>query len=120
MSVGAVVPATGVGLPPQAAPSVAGNDLMRFVLGVDAEFAHTAYQLLGDTIIFIHTFVPEALRGRGLAMTIVRSALQASRSRGLKVVPRCPVFRAYMTGHPETHDLLAPEGLALLGHQAVS
>jgi predicted GNAT family acetyltransferase len=86
----------------------------RFEIEVDGELACATYTLRDGTITFIHTFVPESLRGRGIATRIVIAALDSSRARGLKVVPRCPLFRAYMTRHLETRDLLAPEGLALI------
>lgn len=73
------------------------------------------YELTGEVITFIHTIVPEALRGHGIATQLVLAGLASARERGLKVIPRCPVFAAYMRGHPETHDLLAQEGRTLLG-----
>lgn len=86
----------------------------RFELGQDGSVAYAAYQLQDASITFTHTFVPTSLRGRGLATQLVLAGLQSSRARGLKVIPQCPVFRAYMKGHPETHDLLGPEGRALI------
>ena len=52
---------------------------------------------------------------RGLASVLVKAGLGAARERGLQVTPRCPVFRAYMQRHPETHDLLSAEGRTLVG-----
>ena len=63
----------------------------------------------------MHTVVPEPLRGRGIATQLVVAALASVRERGLKVIPQCAVFEAYMRKHPETQDLLAPEGRAQLG-----
>jgi hypothetical protein len=31
------------------------------------------------------------------------------------VIPQCAFFASYMRRHPDTQDLLAPEGRALLG-----
>ena len=86
----------------------------RFEVEVEGRLAFATYKVRDTTITFIHTFVPEALRGRGIATRIILEALASSRARGLRVVPRCPLFRAYMKAHAETHDLLAPEGLALI------
>jgi predicted GNAT family acetyltransferase len=87
----------------------------RFELAIDGEMAVAVYHLDGDVITFEHTFVPEALRGRGLATRVVKAALDAARSRGLKVVPQCPTFAAYVKSHPESHDLLTADARAALG-----
>jgi len=83
----------------------------RFEMIVDRHAAVATYAIDGNTITFIHTVVPEALRGRGIARELVEFALASARERGLKVMPRCEVFEAYMRKHPETHDLLADPAL---------
>ena len=83
----------------------------RFEMIVDRHAAVATYAIDGDTITFIHTVVPEALRGRGIARELVEFALASVRERGLKVVPQCEVFEAYMRKHAETHDLLADPAL---------
>jgi predicted GNAT family acetyltransferase len=90
-------------------------DHHRYQATVDGHVAVAIYSLAGATITFIHTLVPEALQGRGIASRLVTGALASVRERGLKVIPQCPVFAAYMKKHAEVQDLLAPEGRALLG-----
>jgi predicted GNAT family acetyltransferase len=87
----------------------------RFEAESQGEVAVAIYALTDDVITFIHTIVPDALRGRGIATQLVLAGLASARERGLRVIPKCPVFAAYMRGHPETHDLLANEGRRLLG-----
>lgn len=87
----------------------------RFEYASDGERAVAMYELNGGVITFTHTLVPEALQGHGVARELVLAGLASARERGLRVVPQCPVFAAYMRKHPETHDLLADEGRALLG-----
>jgi predicted GNAT family acetyltransferase len=82
----------------------------RFEMIVDRHAAVATYAIDGDTITFIHTVVPEALRGRGIARQLVEFALGSARERGLKVIPQCEMFDAYMRKHAETHDLLADPG----------
>ncbi len=79
----------------------------RFVLKVDGDVAYAEYELAGAVITFVHTFVPEALRGRGLATRLVEAGLAEARRRGWKVVPQCPTFADYIDAHPETRDLVA-------------
>jgi len=83
----------------------------RFEKVVDGHAAIATYRLDGDVITFEHTVVPEALRGQGIARELVEFALASVRQRGLKVVPQCEVFFAYMRKHAQTHDLLADPAL---------
>jgi predicted GNAT family acetyltransferase len=87
----------------------------RFEYSSQGERAIAAYTLSGNVITFTHTLVPEALQGQGVAKQLVLAGLAAARERDLQVIPQCPVFAAYMSKHPETHDLLADAGRALLG-----
>lgn len=87
----------------------------RYEAKVDGHVAVATYSVDGSVITFIHTVVPEELRGRGVGTQLVRTALADVRARGLTVIPQCPMFAAYMKGHADTHDLLAPEGRQLLG-----
>ncbi|MDQ8023446.1 MAG: GNAT family N-acetyltransferase [Moraxellaceae bacterium] len=86
-------------------------DKHRFELQVEGLVAVARYELSADghVITFTHTVVPETLRGRGIAGQLVKAGLTAARQRGLKVVPECEVFVAFMRKHAETHDLLAPD-----------
>jgi len=83
----------------------------RFEKIVDHHAAVATYAIDGGVITFLHTVVPEALRGRGIARELVEFALASVRERGLKVIPQCVVFEAYMRKHHETHDLLADPAL---------
>ncbi|QNP44941.1 N-acetyltransferase [Sphingomonas sediminicola] len=74
----------------------------------DGSFAIVEYTLAADKIMFIHTGVPEAHEGKGIGTTLIRFALDAARERGLKVIPICPFFAAYMQKHAEVQDLLDP------------
>ena len=87
----------------------------RFEITIDGHSAGAIYDLAPGVITFLHTLVPEELQGRGLARDLVLAGLASARERGLAVVPKCPVFAAYMRKHAETQDLLSPEGQALLG-----
>ena len=74
----------------------------------DGSFAIAEYTLAAGKIMFTHTGVPEAHEGKGIGTTLIRFALDAARERGLKVVPICPFFAAYMQKHAEVQDLLDP------------
>ena len=74
----------------------------------DGTFAIAEYTLRPGKIMFTHTEVPEAHEGKGIGTTLIRFALDAARDRGLKVIPICPFFAAYMQKHGEVQDLLDP------------
>jgi len=80
----------------------------RFEITIDAHLAKLDYRLRDGVLVLIHTEVPSALEGRGLAGSLVQAALAFARESGLKVEPRCAYAAAYMQRHPETQDLLAP------------
>ena len=67
-----------------------------------------AYERRGNTLVFTHTEVDQNSGRSGLGSTLVRSALDDIRSRGLTVVPRCPFVRGWIDRHPDYADLVAP------------
>ncbi|MFI9484801.1 GNAT family N-acetyltransferase [Promicromonospora sp. NPDC052451] len=80
----------------------------RFELTVDGTLAGFAvYENQPGVVVFLHTEVFEEYEGRGLAGRLAKSALEAAREAGRKVVPLCPYIRAYMRQHaPDYDDLL--------------
>jgi uncharacterized protein len=86
----------------------------RFEAAVQGHIAIAQYEMAPGVITFTHTLVPESLRGRGVANELAKAGLAAARARGLLVIPKCTYFAAYMKKHPDTHDLLALEGRALV------
>lgn len=81
----------------------------RFELDVGDVTAFMNYRLAGNVISLDHTETPAEARGRGIASQLVEGALQIVRERGLKIVPRCPFVRAYVSKHPEFRDLVAQQ-----------
>ena len=57
-------------------------------------------------LVLIHTEVPPALAGRGLAGQIAHTALEFAKSNNLAIVPECPYVRAYLERHPEYKELV--------------
>jgi predicted GNAT family acetyltransferase len=80
--------------------------LNRFELEVDGQLAVAYYRMAPGVITFVHTEVPQALSGRGIATKLIRGALEMVRAQGLEVVPQCPFVSAFMGKHPEYNDLL--------------
>lgn len=67
-----------------------------------------AYVEDGDRRIFHHTQIDDAHGGRGLAGTLVREALTATRDDGLRIVPVCPYVRRWVGSHDGFADVLDP------------
>ena len=78
----------------------------RFEIEQDGHIAYLEYNLTGKVLQLIHSEVPEALRGRGIAAELARSALDWARENGVKVDVICPSVAAYMEKHPEYSDLV--------------
>ena len=87
----------------------------RFEASIAGHTAVAQYEIGSRVITFTHTRVPETLRGKGIANELAKVALAAARERELLVIPQCTFFVSYMRRHPDTQNLLAPEGRALLG-----
>ena len=83
----------------------------RFEAAVGDAVAFSTYRLGKRTIAFLHTEVPESLRGRGIAERLVTAALDSARSRGLLVIPLCPYVAAFLKRHEEYQDIVVRAAL---------
>ena len=90
----------------------------RFEIDLGGSIAIAEYTLPAGKIMFTHTEVPEAHEGKGVGTTLIRFALDAARERGLKVIPICPFFAAYMQKNADVQDLLDPAGRIKFGLQS--
>jgi predicted GNAT family acetyltransferase len=81
----------------------------RFEATVDGHLCVCQYRMYGKLMMLVHTGVPSALRGRGIAAALVRAALDHARARGFKVRADCSYAAAYIERHPESQDLLLAE-----------
>lgn len=94
-----------------AAPPIIRDNIERHRFEIDlrdGSFAFAEYNLLTGKIMFTHTEVPESHEGQGLGTALIEAGLASARTRGLKVIPICPFFAAYMKAHAEVQDLLDP------------
>lgn len=80
--------------------------LRRYSLGAGDTPAVLDYELVGEVMTFTHTYVPTALRGRGLAEALVRRGLADARTQDRRVVPQCAYVARFIARHPEYSDLL--------------
>jgi predicted GNAT family acetyltransferase len=79
-----------------------------FSAQIEGHDAYLRYLPAGDGVLdYASTYVPQTLRGRGIASAIVRRALDHARAEGWRVIPSCWFVRDYLKKHPEYADLTA-------------
>ena len=96
--------------------SVSDNQIMvkkneeahRYEIHLNGEVAVLTYQRSGKRIVFMHTGVPPALEGHGLANQLARTALEDARAQKLTIIPLCPFVESYVRRHQEYLSLLDP------------
>lgn len=88
------------GLPQQRATSG------RFEIERDGHTAFLEYVLSGNVLQLLHTEVPDALQGKGIASELAKSALEWARQNGKKVDVICEFVAGYVKRHPEYRDLV--------------
>ncbi len=91
-------------------------EAQRYEVKIDEQLAVLTYERQGNRIIFLHTSVPEALEGHGIAGKLASVALEEARSQQLTVVPVCPFVAAYIRHHQEYLSLLTPSEQSRLQH----
>jgi predicted GNAT family acetyltransferase len=78
----------------------------RFELEEDGLIAYLEFETDDrGWITLIHTEVPLALRGRGIASTLARTALEYARDNNLKVDIICPIAADFIAKNPEFQHL---------------
>jgi uncharacterized protein len=58
------------------------------------------------TLEYYHTFVPPAMRGRGVASRLVAHALRYALAQRIGVIPTCPFVAAFIRRHAEYASVL--------------
>lgn len=92
---------------------VLNEEASRFEWRIDGQLAYEAFERFPGGIAYVHTIVPEALRGRGLAGQLTRFIMDYAREQGLKVRPDCSYVESWITRHPEYHDISLAHGATL-------
>ncbi|MDY0206439.1 MAG: GNAT family N-acetyltransferase [Pseudomonas sp.] len=69
---------------------------------VDGYTAILEYRAVDDkTLDMHHTFVPNELRGKGVAAVLAKEALAYAKDQGCKVIPSCSYIAVYLQRHPQ-------------------
>jgi uncharacterized protein len=79
----------------------------RFELEEMGETAYLEFDMdSAGWITLLHTEVPEALRGKGIAGELAKTGLEYARDNQLKVDVVCPLVANYIAKHPEFQPLV--------------
>jgi predicted esterase/predicted GNAT family acetyltransferase len=84
------------------------NGKGRYLLrGPGSAIAEVTYTRSGaDTLIIDHTEVPDAFRGTGTGLRLLKALLADARAEKMKIIPICPFAAAQFERHPEWADVL--------------
>ena len=79
----------------------------KFFIDQDNSESHLLYRFIDDESIDIYsTYVPQSHRGKGLAKTLVDSAVEYATNEGLKIKPSCSYVENYFDRKSELKGLL--------------
>ncbi|MCB0707405.1 MAG: N-acetyltransferase [Saprospiraceae bacterium] len=68
----------------------------RFEVRIGMQLARIDYRLREGKIYFLHTEVPDDLKGQGIASKMAKRALEYAEKEQLEVVAWCPFVAAYI------------------------
>ena len=78
----------------------------RFEIKSDGEVAFLEYRPEQGALALLHTKVPPALEGRGIASALATGAFDYARSHQLQVVVICPYVAKWLEKHPDQRDIV--------------
>jgi predicted GNAT family acetyltransferase len=74
--------------------------------GVSGE-AEIAFTIRGPHLVSAdHTSAPDGMKGKGVAMALVKHMISDARTRGFKIIPVCPYVKAQYRKHPDWRDVM--------------
>ncbi|KAB0571715.1 N-acetyltransferase [Brucella pituitosa] len=86
------------------------TDSGRYFVVINGDEAEMTYTKLGPALISIdHTFVPDSMRGKGVAQALALNAVEDARKTGWKIVPRCSFMQAQVKRHSDWSDVIETE-----------
>ena len=78
----------------------------RFEIHDSGEVAYLEYRFYKNDIALMHTLVPDALAGRGIASALAHYALEWAKADQKPVKVYCSFVSAYLKTHPEYDDII--------------
>jgi predicted GNAT family acetyltransferase len=72
----------------------------RFELALGDEIAAAYYRIQGDTVVLMHTEVPQQHSGQGVGTRLAEAVFEELRRSGRKAVAKCPFMSRFAARHP--------------------
>lgn len=72
----------------------------RYELEVEGHQAVADYMLSGKMLSIMRVFVPEELRGKGVAAEVMKGVVEDAKANGLSIVPVCSYAVTYLARNP--------------------
>jgi uncharacterized protein len=82
---------------------------MQFEIHKGDEIAYLEYRFYKKDIAFMHTLVPESMRGSGVATALAAYAFKYAKELKRPVMVYCPFVSSYIKKHPEVREQLDKE-----------
>jgi predicted GNAT family acetyltransferase len=75
--------------------------LHRFETTMQNETAFLEYRMYKGDIALMHTLVPHALEGQGIASALAKFAFDYAKQHNMPVMVYCPFVAVFLKRHPE-------------------
>ncbi len=75
------------------------NKFYKVVEGLESHLEYETHE--PATVVFYHTYVPEELRGQGLAKELIKEGLDWAISENMDIIPACSAVRVFIERNPE-------------------
>src|SRR5215472_12030672 len=82
------------------------EELKQFEVELNGEKAYLTYNFHKGDIALIHTFVPKALEGKGIASALAQAGFKYAKEHQMPVIVYCPFVASYLKRHPEYDKLV--------------
>ncbi|MGN7723737.1 GNAT family N-acetyltransferase [Chitinophaga sp. 22620] len=87
---------------------VNNRENQQFEVRLDGELAQLTYRYYKKDIAFMHTTVPPAMAGKGVASALARAAFAFAAAEKKLVMVYCPFVAGFIKTHPEYRHQLDP------------
>jgi uncharacterized protein len=92
----------------QSIPLINNEKASRFEMTVDDEVSFIQYKKMSHAIALLHTEVPQAMEGRGIAAALVEKTFHYMEENHLKIISLCPYVSLYLKRHPAWNRIVEP------------
>ena len=88
---------------------VNNENQLQFEIELDGEKAFLSYRFYKGDIALMHTKVPEAFAGKGMASALAKEAFNYAEKSKKLVIVYCPFVAKFLENHREYEKFLDPE-----------